>query len=512
MYTISPVQDKVKHTGAHILAAAVTRLRPSVKLGIGPVTKDGFYYDLDTNKSITEKDFPRIEREVDKIIRENLPMQQIVLDRDRAMNLLLQKGQVYKAELIKSIPDQELSFYKTGDDFIDLCRGPHAYSTGDVGAVKITGIEDVHWNEDKSRPKMQRIYGVVFNNKNELSDYYKIKEEEQQRNYKSILNIMGLGKAVARDKIILNSKGTAILNSINKLASKYLLPLNHKDVYISSASNLEEASEYINYTFSYKIRSPREYPIIYRSELNLPVNFFKDESELHNVILIKKFFLGSDELSHTAEIESCVDILKSLKIDVKANIYNTNPESPFVSVISNLLQKEGISHNKIVSRDESKTIISFKGIDIFNREWDLAEIKFEKDITTGDNQKAMAVEYLLNPFAIFAYILENTKGDIPAIISPTQVVIIPINKNFLDYAYKVQAYLQENDIHSDVDFRSISLKRKIYLAEQNKSSIQLVVGEKEMSTNSISIRHKNIDQGLVSMEELTSHVQALVNI
>lgn len=512
MYTISPVQDKVKHTGAHILAAAVTRLRPSLKLGIGPVTKEGFYYDLDLNKPITEKDFPRIEKEMDKIIRENLPMQQLVLDRDQAVNMLLQKGQVYKAELIRSIPDQEISFYKTGDGFVDLCRGPHAYSTGDVGAVKIIGMEEVHWNEDKSRPKMQRLYGVVFNSRNELNDYYKIKEEEQQRNYKAILNIMGLGKAVARDKIILNSKGTAILNSIHKLIDKHLLPLNHKDVYISSASNLEEASEYINYTFSFKIRSPREYPIIYKSELNLPVNFFKEENESHNVVLIKKFFLGNDELSHTAEIEACVDILKSLKIDVRANIYNQNPESSFVSVISNLLQKEGISHNKIVSRSENTTLISFKGIDIFNREWDLAEIKFEKDITTGDNQKAMAVEYFLNPFALFAYILENTKGDIPANISPTQVVIIPINKNYIDYAHKVQNYLQENDIHSEVDFRSISLKRKIYLAEQNKSSIQLVVGEKEKSTNSISIRHKNIDQGLVRIEDLPNHVSTLVNL
>lgn len=512
MYTISPVQDKVKHTGAHILAAAITRLRPSAKLGIGPVTKEGFYYDIDLNKPFTEKDFSRIEREVDKIIRENLPMQQIILDRDQAINMLLQKGQVYKAELVKSIPDPEISFYKTGDGFIDLCRGPHAYSTGDVGAVKITRVEDVHWNEDQSRPKMQRIYGVVFNSKNELSDYYKIKEEEQQRNYKSIINIMGLGKAVASDKVILNSKGTAVLNSIYKLIWKHLLPLNHKEVYISSASNLEEASEYITYTFSYKIRSPREYPIIYKSELNLPVSFLREEKEYHNIILIKKFFLGSDELSHTAEIENVIDVLKSLKIDTKANIYNTNPENPVVAVISNLLQKEGISHNKIVYKDENRTLITFKGIDIFNREWDLAEVKFEKEITSADNQKAIAVEYFINPFALMAYILENTKGDIPPIISPTQIVIIPINKNYLEYAHKIQEHLQANTITSEVDFRSISLKRKIYLAEQNKSSVQLVVGEKESATNSVSIRHKNIDQGLVSIEELVNHIETLIEV
>ncbi len=512
MYTITPVPDKVKHTGAHILAAALTRLKPSVKLGIGPVTKDGFYYDVDLTKPLTEKDFPRIEKEADKIIKENLPMQQIILNREEAMNLLLQRGQTYKAELIKSIPDQEISFYKTGDGFIDLCRGPHAYSTGEVGAIKITRIEDIHWNEDPSRPKMQRIYGIVFNNKNELSDYFKIKEEEGERNYKKILKTQGLGLALEEDKVVLNTNGTVILNSINKIIFKYLLPFNSKEIYINSSESSKDLSEFINQIFASKLRSPKEFPITYKTEVSLPVNLYKNEKETHRVVFIKKYFIEGDELSHTSEIENITDIIKELKIDVKANIYNVDPEASLVSVISNLLQKEGISHSKVLTKNPNDTIISFKAIDIFNREWNIAEVKFEKDIQTSDKKIAVSIEYLLNSFAIFAYILEHNKGEIPQSISPKQVVIIPINKNYMEYAYKVQETLKENGIISDVDFRSISLKRKIYLAEQNKSSIQIIVGEKEQANNSVSVRHKNIDQGLISMNELIKSIESLMKI
>src|SRR5690606_7126984 len=134
-----------------------------VKVGIGPVTKDGFYYDFDLRKNITRENFKEIEEEMLKIREERIPFTQHVLTRDEAINLLLTRGQIYKVELINSIPDSEVSLYKTGEEFIDLCRGPHVDYTSEIGIPRIIKIEKVHWNNDPKRPKLLRIYGKVFN-------------------------------------------------------------------------------------------------------------------------------------------------------------------------------------------------------------------------------------------------------------------------------------------------------------------------------------------------------------
>src|SRR5260221_5402666 len=161
---INNVSDQQKHSAAHVLALAVSRIYGNVKIGVGPVTKDGFYYDLDVSQDIKQIDLKKIEEEINNILQQNLKFQQIILPREEAINMLLQRGQIYKAELVKAIPDQEISFFKIGDEFIDLCRGPHVYSTNQIGLIILTGIENTHWNEDPTRPIMIRISGKVFNN------------------------------------------------------------------------------------------------------------------------------------------------------------------------------------------------------------------------------------------------------------------------------------------------------------------------------------------------------------
>ena len=163
--------EKQRHSLAHVLAYAVKRLFPDVKIGIGPVTDTGFYYEFDIDHKFTHEDLANIESEMYEIIDENIPFTNIVIPKEQALQTLLQLGETYKTELLNKIPDSEVSFYKTGDDFIDLCRGPHVKSTGELDHFKLTKISKNYWMNDSSRPLLQRIQGVAFETKKKLNDY-----------------------------------------------------------------------------------------------------------------------------------------------------------------------------------------------------------------------------------------------------------------------------------------------------------------------------------------------------
>lgn len=163
--------ERQRHSLAHVLAYAVKRLFPDVKIGIGPVTDTGFYYEFDIDHKFTHEDLASIEGEMYEIIEENIPFINIVIPKEQALQTLLQLGETYKTELLNKIPDTEVSFYKTGDDFIDLCRGPHVKSTGELDHFKITKITKNYWMNDSSRPLLQRIHGVSFETKKKLNDY-----------------------------------------------------------------------------------------------------------------------------------------------------------------------------------------------------------------------------------------------------------------------------------------------------------------------------------------------------
>lgn len=163
--------ERQRHSLAHILAFAVKRLFPNTKIGIGPVTDTGFYYEFDTEHKFTHEDLSAIENEMQKIIDEDLPFTNITIPRDQALQTLLQLGETYKTELLNKIPDSEVSFYKTGDEFIDMCRGPHVKSTGELDFFKLTKISKSYWLNDHTRPVMQKITGVSFESRKKLEDY-----------------------------------------------------------------------------------------------------------------------------------------------------------------------------------------------------------------------------------------------------------------------------------------------------------------------------------------------------
>ncbi len=163
--------ERQRHSLAHVLAYAVKRLYPETKMGIGPVTDTGFYYEFDSEHKFTHENLSEIEEEMKKIINEDIPFTNIIIPRDQALQTLLQLGETYKTELLNSIPDSEVSFYKTGDEFIDMCRGPHVKSTGELENFKLIKIQKSYWMNDTSRPMLQKIIGVAFESKRKLEDY-----------------------------------------------------------------------------------------------------------------------------------------------------------------------------------------------------------------------------------------------------------------------------------------------------------------------------------------------------
>ena len=185
-------KDTLRHTAAHIMAQAIQHLFPGVKFAIGPSIENGFYYDMDTEHRFTQEDFAAIEAEMGRIVKENLPLEKEVISRDAALDMFKKAGQDYKVELIQDLPaDVQISLYRQGD-FVDLCRGPHAASTGAVKAFKLQTVAGAYWRGDEHNKMLQRIYGTAFEKKSELEDYLHMLEEAEKRDHRKLGKQMDL--------------------------------------------------------------------------------------------------------------------------------------------------------------------------------------------------------------------------------------------------------------------------------------------------------------------------------
>jgi threonyl-tRNA synthetase len=245
--------EKMRHSFSHVLAHAVMKIFPEAKLGIGPAIENGFYYDFDLPRKLTPADLPKIEKEMRNIITEELPIQQVVLSRDEAMDMLHQQGQLYKTELLNEIPDEEVSFYKTGDDFMDMCRGPHVEHTGKLGAFKLMSIAGAYWRGDEKRPQMQRIYGVAFKTEAELKKHLENLKELKNRDHRKLgkeLELFMVDENVGQGLILWLPKGAQIRKIIEDFEYSERTKLGYKPVYtphIGSIKLFKESGHWQHY-------------------------------------------------------------------------------------------------------------------------------------------------------------------------------------------------------------------------------------------------------------------------
>ncbi len=499
----SKVSDAQKHSAAHVLAMAVCRVYNNVKIGVGPVTKDGFYYDFDLDESLDHDDLTKIEGEMNKIIQSNLRFQQVFLQRDQAINLLLQRGQIYKAELIRGLPDQEISFFKTGEEFVDLCRGPHVSSTNQIGVISLTKTEKTHWNDDPTRPAMVRIFGKAFRSLDDLMEYKKLQEDLKEKNFENLSKKYHYGITDKENEIMYTERGTAIYRKIEKIFDKNFNGSEFKEIALTkSYSNELELDSSFNSIVKFDNSSYRDFP--YKYILKANINSLSFSKGIKKVGLQSFRYLNRNSdfaQGFGDQFENLLKAFKALNIDFSADIYASDFEDSYAKQISSFLQRKIISHNKVI-KNTKDTYLFIKVNDIYEKEWVLADLKLHE----LDGKQIISTSFNIYLTEVWKYLIEGNEGVMPDYLSPVDVVCIPISKNYYEYGSKIVDLLNKEGFSATLNSRAKSLNRKIRDSEKLKIPFQLIVGQKEEASSSVSLRENGKDSGLISIDSLIAKI------
>ena len=557
------------HTTSHILAQAVKRLYPEMKFAIGPSIDNGFYYDFDTDKPFTPEMLEELEKEMKKIIKEDIAIERFSLPRKEALDLM--KNEPYKQELINDLPEgEEISFYRQGD-FTDLCAGPHLTSTGKVKAVKLLSSSGAYWRGNEKNKMLQRIYGISFPKASELDEYVNMIEEAKKRDHRKLGKELELFffDETAPGMAYWMPKGFTIMNTLidfwrkehkkrgyqefsgPQLNSSVLWKTSgHWDHYkedmfvLTDADGNEQALKPMNCPNSIKIyqsklRSYKDLPlrfndvdVIHRNEKSGQLNglfrvrmFRQDDS--HNYITEEQ--IGS-------EIKDIIEIAKQLYsvfgLEYKLTL-STRPEEDFMGEIEtwdkaeNDLRKVldeicGEGNYQVNEGDGAfyGPKIDIKMKDCLGREWQMGTVQLDFQlpqrfnlhyIDKDGNKKTpiMVHRALFGSFDRFIGIItEHFAGAFPTWLAPVQVRILPIADSHKEYAEKLKEKLEEYDIRVELDEREEKIGYKIREAQLQKIPYMLIVGDKEVEANAVGVRsRKDGDIGAMSVEDFINKIE-----
>ncbi|CAM2777475.1 threonine--tRNA ligase [Hathewaya histolytica] len=565
-------QKTLRHTAAHILAQAVKRLYPEVKLAIGPAIDNGFYYDFDAPFSFTPEILEKIEKEMGNIVKENLELQKFVLSRDEALKLMKEKGEDYKVELIEDLPEDEvLSFYTQGE-FTDLCAGPHVPSTKIVKAVKLLSIAGAYWRGDEHNKMLQRIYGTAFTKKSELEDYLNLLEEAKKRDHRKLgkeLELFGLLEEGPGFPFFY-PKGMVLRNSLEEYwremhtkagyqEIKTPIILNealwHKsghwdhykdNMYFTKIDNEDFAIKPMNCPGSilvYKsaLHSYKEFPLRL-AELGL-VHRHELSGALHGLMRVRCFtqddahiFMTKDQIrDEIIGVMKLVDeFYKVFGFEYFVEV-STRPEDSMGSdedwdVATNSLIDALKSIDKDYRINEGDGAFYGPKIDIhlkdcLGRTWQCATIqldfqmpeRFDLSYVGADGEKhrpVMVHRVIFGSVERFIGILiEHFAGAFPTWLAPVQVKIMNITDAQESYAQEVYEKLKENGIRVELDLRNEKIGYKIREAQLKKVPYMLVLGNKEMEEGKVSVRaRKEGDLGAISVNDFINKIKDEIKI
>ncbi len=559
------------HTTSHIMAQAIKRLYPEIKLAIGPSIDNGFYYDFDTEKPFTPEMLEAIEKEMKKIIKEDLPLERFELPRKEAIKFMEEKEEPYKVELINDLPeDAIISFYKQGE-FTDLCAGPHVMSTGKIKAVKLLSSSGAYWRGNEKNKMLQRIYGISFPKASQVDEYVNMIEEAKKRDHRKLGKELELFffDETAPGMAYWMPKGFTMMNTLidfwrkehkkrgyqefsgPQLNSSELWKISgHWDHYkedmfvLTDADGNEQALKPMNCPNSIKIyqsklRSYKDLPlrfndvdVIHRNEKSGQLNglfrvrmFRQDDS--HNYITEEQ--IGS-------EIKDIIEIAKQLYsvfgLEYKLTL-STRPEEDFMGEIEtwdkaeNDLRKVldeicGEGNYQVNEGDGAfyGPKIDIKMKDCLGREWQMGTVQLDFQlpqrfnlhyIDKDGNKKTpiMVHRALFGSFDRFIGIItEHFAGAFPTWLAPVQVRILPIADSHKEYAEKLKEKLEEYDIRIELDEREEKIGYKIREAQLQKIPYMLIVGDKEVEANAVGVRsRKDGDIGAMSVEDFINKIE-----
>ena len=563
------------HTTSHIMAQAVKRLFPNVKLAIGPAIDEGFYYDFDVEKPFTEEDKTKIEEEMKKIIKENLDIERFELPKAEAIKLMKEKNEDYKVELIEDLAEGEvISFYKQGE-FVDLCAGPHLMSTGKVKSVKILSSSGAYWRGDEHNKMLQRIYAISFPKASMVEEYMQIIEDRKARDHRKIgkdLHLFMTHPLVGAGLPIYLPDGATIRRILERYIQDKELALGYHHVYTPSlaTTNLYKISGHWDH---YKddmfpimkmdneelVLRPMNCPhhmLIYKSELHsyrdLPIKIgelahdfrYEDsgavcglervrqmcqndahlfvrpdqiKEEVGNVLKLifevwkkdfgfdkfefrlslrdknnKEKYIDNDEMWETAE-NQLREILKELNID----FYEAEGEAAFYGPKIDIQIKSALGHDVTIPTCQLDFALPER--------FDLTYVG--KD---GAEHRPVVIHRAIlgSSDRFISFLLEETKGNLPTWLAPTQVKVLPIADAHVEYANKVKQELLKEGIRVEVDDREEKIGYKIREAQLSKTPYMLIVGDKEKEANAVGVRsRKEGDIGAQKLEEFISNIK-----
>lgn len=564
-------EEVFRHTSAHILAQAVKRLFPDTKLAIGPAIENGFYYDFDTDHRFTPEDLEKIEKEMKKITKEKLDVEKFVLPRNEAIEYLKERGEDYKVELVKELPEnEEISFYKQGD-FVDLCRGPHLPNTKKVKAFKLLNIAGAYWKGDESNKMLQRIYGTSFEKKKDLKAYIDRLEEAKKRDHRKLgkeLKLFALLEEGPGFPFFL-PKGTELKNTL----LNYWRNLHKREGYVEVETpiilnrDLWETSghwdHYRENMYTLKIDEedyaikPMNCPggmLVYKTEMHSYRDFPMRVAEvgrvhrhelsgvLHGLMRVRSFtqddahiFMLPEQIKD--EIKGVVRKIDEIytTFDFKYSIeLSTRPENSMGSnedwdmaetALKGALDELEVPY--IINEGDGAFYgpkIDFHLEDAIGRTWQCGTIqldfqlpqRFELSYIGADGEKHRPIVIHTAAFGsierFLGILIEHYAGKFPMWLSPVQATILPISDKFNDYAEKVKKSLSEKGIKVELDDRSEKVGYKIREAQLQKIPYMLIIGEKEAENNTVSVRSRDEgDTGAIKLDEFIEKVENEIN-
>lgn len=566
--------NTLRHSCSHVMAEAVKELWPDVKLGIGPSIEDGFYYDFDKKEPFTESDLASIEKKMAEIIAKNSIFIREELSKKEATELFKKLKEDYKIELISQIPDEKVSIYKTGDKFLDLCRGPHIKSTGEIKAFKLLTVAGAYWHGIETNPMLQRIYGTCFETRKELEEYLKNLEEAKKRDHRKIgpaLEFFDIYHEEAGAGLVFyHPKGALLRKIIEDYEKQEHLKRGYQMVitpHIMQAELWKTSGHYDYYKenmYTLKI-DEKEYVLkpmncpghilIYKSKTrsykDLPIRYFElgtvyrheKAGVLHGLLRVRGFtqddahiFCLPEQLRE--EIKSIIDfVFDTMKVfgfnDVDIEL-STRPEKYIGSeddwqkateALEGALKEKNLKYDINVGEGAfygPKIDIKLK--DALKRSWQCATIQCDFalpkrfglayiDSDGKEKQPIMLHRVLLGSVERFVgALLEHYNAELPLWLAPTQVLIIPIKDSVLVYAKEIKKTLEENFIRVELDDKNETLDKRIRNAELNKIPYLVVLGEREAKSRNVSVRKKGKgDLGAVAIADFVKQIKQQID-
>ncbi|WP_145410138.1 threonine--tRNA ligase [Paenibacillus xylanexedens] len=563
---------RYRHTTAHVLAQAIQRIYGAehVKLGIGPVIADGFYYDVDLEHALSIHDLAVIEQEMHKIVRENRKINRRVVNREQALEIFDDMQDPYKLELIHDLPaDAEISLYEQGE-FLDLCRGPHLPSTGRIKAFKLLHVAGAYWRGNSDNKMLQRIYGTAFPNQAQLDEHLHMLQEAKKRDHRKLgkeLELFMFSEEAPGMPFYL-PKGMTIRTELENFSRELQLQEGYQEVrtplmmnnrlweqsghwehykdnmYFSEVDNATFALKPMNcpghmLIFKNKLHSYRELPIrmmefgqVHRHEYSGALNgmmrvrtFCQDDAHLY--VLPEQI---EEEINRAISLIGRMYDIFGFEYSIELS---TRPQDSMGSeelwdqaerALQNVLDRRGVSY-RINEGDGAfyGPKIDFHILDALKRSWQCGTIqldfqmpeKFDLTYIGEDRLKHRPVvihRAIYGSIDRFIGILtEHFAGAFPLWLAPVQVKLLPVSDHYAEYALEVQQALRVAGIRVETDLRNEKLGYKIREAQMEKVPFSLVLGENEKNASSASVRaYGQGDQGILRIDDLIQQIHEAV--